>query len=86
MIIEIIIIVIGIFLLTLLLAGIDIFLSGDFPSIHFKVSLFAFLLSIVILIIALKSQPKAIDVYRGKTTIEITYKDEVPIDSVVVWK
>lgn len=29
---------------------------------------------------------KPIDVYRGKTTLEITYKDSVAIDSVVVWK
>lgn len=27
-----------------------------------------------------------VDVYRGKTTLEITYKDSVAIDSVVVWK
>lgn len=26
------------------------------------------------------------DVYRGKTNLEITYKDSVAIDSVVVWK
>ena len=26
------------------------------------------------------------DVYKGKTTLEITYKDGVPIDSTVVWK
>ena len=32
------------------------------------------------------NKPKAIDVYRGKTTLEITYKDRVPIDSTVVWK
>lgn len=29
---------------------------------------------------------KPIDVYRGKTTLEITYRDSVAIDSVVVWK
>lgn len=29
---------------------------------------------------------KPIDVYRGKTTLEITYKDSVAIDTVVVWK
>ena len=28
----------------------------------------------------------AMDVYQGKTTLEITYKDGVPIDSVVVFK
>lgn len=32
------------------------------------------------------SSPEAIDVYRGKTAIEITYKDSVPIDTVVVFK
>ena len=31
-------------------------------------------------------KPKAIDVYQGNTTLEITYKDSIPIDSVVVWK
>lgn len=31
-------------------------------------------------------QPTAIDVYNGKTTLEITYKDSIPVDSVVVFK
>ena len=31
-------------------------------------------------------KPRAINVYQGNTTLEITYKDGVPIDSVVVWK
>lgn len=30
--------------------------------------------------------PTAMDVYQGKTTLEITYKDGVPVDSVVVFK
>jgi hypothetical protein len=30
--------------------------------------------------------PKPIDVYRGKTTLQITYKDNIPIDTVVVFK
>lgn len=30
--------------------------------------------------------PTAIDVYRGKTTLEITYKDGIVIDSTVVFK
>ena len=29
--------------------------------------------------------PEAIDVYRGKTTIEITYRDSIPVDTVVVF-
>ena len=31
-------------------------------------------------------KPTAIDVYKGKTTLEITHKDGVPVDSVVVFK
>lgn len=30
--------------------------------------------------------PTAIDVYRGKTTLEVTYKNGVAIDSTVVFK
>lgn len=32
------------------------------------------------------TKPQAIDVYRGKTTLKITYKDSIPIDTVVVFK
>lgn len=28
----------------------------------------------------------AIEVYRGNTELEITYKNNIPIDTVVVWK
>ena len=31
-------------------------------------------------------KPEALDVYRGKTTLEITYWDSVAVDSVVVYK
>lgn len=31
-------------------------------------------------------KPTALEVYQGKTTLEITYKDGVPVDSVVVYK
>ena len=31
-------------------------------------------------------EPKPIDVYNGKTTLEISYRDSVPVDTVVVWK
>ena len=32
------------------------------------------------------NEPTALDVYRGKTTLEITYRDSVAIDSTVVYK
>ena len=31
-------------------------------------------------------KPSAIDVYQGNTTLEITYRDGVAIDSIVVFK
>ena len=34
----------------------------------------------------IQSEPTALDVYRGKTTLEITYRDSVAIDSTVVYK
>ena len=40
----------------------------------------------MLLIIAYLYKPKAIDVYRDKTTLEIIYKNRVPIDTVVIWK
>lgn len=30
--------------------------------------------------------PSALNVYQGKTTLQITYRDSIPIDSVVVFK
>lgn len=36
--------------------------------------------------ISSSKSPKAIDVYRDKTTLQITYKGNIPIDSTVVYK
>ena len=39
-----------------------------------------------LVMIFVESEPAALDVYRGKTTLEITYRDSVAVDSVVVYK
>ena len=45
------------------------------------------LVTIAVFVFAFSDKPiTPIDVYRGKTTLEITYKDSIAIDSVVVWK
>ena len=53
----------------------------------------AFLLTISAIILATlilyddnKNIPTALDVYQGKTTLEITYRDSIPVDTVVVFK
>lgn len=33
-----------------------------------------------------KDEPTTLDVYQDKTTLEITYRDSIPVDSVVVFK
>ena len=48
--------------------------------------IFSFGIGFMIATIIYNSKPTAMDVYRNKTTLEITYKDNVPIDSVVVFK
>ena len=30
--------------------------------------------------------PSALDVYKGKTVLKITYEDKIPVDTVVVYK
>lgn len=53
-------------------------------------SIFGSTFLIILGILVLDSEPKAIDVYRGKTELQINMKvindKAVPIDSVVVWK
>ena len=46
----------------------------------------AVLFGALFVMILVKDEPTAIDVYRGKTTLEITYRDSVAIDSTVVYK
>ncbi len=33
-----------------------------------------------------EDKPTALDVYQGRTTLEITYRDSVPTDSIVIFK
>ena len=85
---ETAIIIISLLTFALLIIGIDGAISNDSSAVGF-ILVSSSLLTFAILTIALYlkvEQPKAIDVYRGKTTLEITYKDRVPIDSTVVWK
>lgn len=52
----------------------------------YRVLVGAFLVAAGTIIFVCYDHPTAMDVYRGKTTLEITYKDGVATDSVVVLK
>lgn len=43
-------------------------------------------ISICALASLLNKEPKAIDVYRNNTTLKITYINNVPVDTVVIFK
>lgn len=43
-------------------------------------------ISLFMVVAYYENKPKAIDVYSNKTTLEITYRGKVPVDSVVVFK
>lgn len=76
-------------LMTILTIGIKELINNNNPLIEFILFMLIFsiiLVFITLIVTFLKEEPKAIDVYRSKTTLEITYKDRVPIDSTVVWK
>ena len=44
-----------------------------------------FIMSLTTAIVSINT-PKAIDVYRGKTSLEITSINNIPTDTIVVWK
>lgn len=76
----------GVILFVLVIAGISITFSDDYDSRAFGIIISFFILIVFILVFIQDMQPTAMDVYEGKTTLEITYKDGVPVDSTVVWK
>lgn len=43
------------------------------------------ILNVIIYSYAIKA-PSALDVYKGKTVLKITYEDKVPVDTVVIYK
>ena len=66
-----------------------VFVSGkDLNKIKAFVILIPFFLTtgIIFSLLVLSDTPQAIDVYRGNTTLKITYKDGVAIDSTIVFK
>ena len=73
-------------LLLSILCIIDIIKGNGFETNFFIYTLFVYSFIVFILSLSCVYKPSAIDVYRGKTTLEITYKDKVPVDSTVVWK
>ena len=63
-----------------------VLLDCGFENSFCKVFLTVSSLLVFLLFLVLMGKPRAIDVYKCRTSLEITYKNRVPIDSTVVWK
>ena len=85
---EILIILVTlVLLLVTLIMGVESLSRDNYDFVGFAL-IASIILAFTVLIttLCLKDSPKAIDVYRGSTTLEITYRNGIPIDSTVVWK
>lgn len=85
---EILIILVTlVLLLATLTMGVNELSKDEYDSVGFTL-IASIVLAFIVLVatLCLKDNPKAIDVYRGATTLEITYRNGIPIDSTVVWK
>ena len=71
--------------LIILVLGITLRISDEAPLLDIIVSGIGAIF-IYAYIVSSGGTPTAMDVYRGKTTLEITYKDSVAVDSIVVFK
>ena len=59
--------------------------NDEWNVTHISITSFFLSFTSCILLFIHLMRPTAIDVYEGKTTLEITYRDGVPVDSTVVW-
>jgi hypothetical protein len=59
--------------------------SDEHPGVYFG-TILACVGSMLTAAACYETKPSAMDVYQGKTTLEITYKDNVAVDSIVVFK
>lgn len=65
--------------------GIAIIHESD-EKIGVIISYVGFITGLLLIIGYINSRPRAIDVYKGKTELRITYEGNIPVDSAVVFK
>ena len=78
--------ILGILLVILAIClGIAIIHESD-EKIGIIISYVGFIIGLLLIIGYINSRPWAIDVYKGKTELRITYEGNTPVDSAVVFK
>ena len=65
--------------------GIAIIYESD-EKVGVIISYVGFIIGLLLIIGYINNRPKAIDVYKDKTELRITYEGNIPVDSSVVFK
>ena len=76
-------------IILMVIIGVIVFANDDFSNgmiLGIALLLVMLICLITIGINIIVPTPTAMDVYQGKTTLEITYIDGIPVDSVVIFK
>lgn len=83
-----IILIIGmLYMVVGLLIGLICLFSKQYDIIGVAIALTLNIVGILNVIIYHATEaPSALDVYKGKTVLKITYEDKVPVDTVVIYK
>lgn len=83
-----IILIIGmLYMVVSLLIGLICLFLKRYNSIVWTIALTLYIAGILNIIIYHATEaPSALDVYKGKTVLKITYEDKVPVDTVVIYK
>ncbi len=83
-----IILIIGmIYMVVGLLIGLNCLFLKRYDSIGWAITLTLNIVGVLNVIIYHATEaPSALDVYKGKTVLKITYEDKVPVDTVVIYK
>ena len=76
------IIIISVILLVAIIAHIYV----DDSPLYVITLIFSILLGVFIMEFIVENRPQAIDVYRGETTLKISYVDSIAVDSIVIFK
>lgn len=83
-----IILIIGmLYMVVGLLIGLICLFLKRYDSIGWTIALTLYIAGILnVIIYPATEAPSALDVYKGKTVLKITYEDKVPVDTVVIYK
>ena len=61
-------------------------INGSDEKVGVIISYVGFITGLTLIIGYINSRPRAIDVYKGKTELRITYEGNTPVDSMVIFK